>query len=89
MLADTVSVYLDAGEMSGPVPSTIIDMSGASPRVLRAGRLSVEDMNRAVPGLLAQPEEAQVEEASELQTDAEAAPEAPGDTPTSSPERDA
>lgn len=51
-LGDAVSVYLDAGEMTGPVPSTILDLSGDTPRVLRAGRLSVADLNRAVPGLL-------------------------------------
>ena len=65
-LGDTVSVYLDAGEMAGPVPSTILDLSGDTPRVLRGGRLSVADLNRAVPGLLVQ-EETQAEPEAELE----------------------
>lgn len=52
MLADSVAVYLDAGTMTGPVPSTIVDLSGRAPRLLRAGRLSAADINAVVPGLL-------------------------------------
>ena len=51
-LDDAVSVYLDAGPTSGPVPSTIVDLSGPTPRLLRAGRLSVAEINAVVPGLL-------------------------------------
>ncbi|CAM3893594.1 L-threonylcarbamoyladenylate synthase [Corynebacterium frankenforstense] len=40
-LGDSVSVYLDAGEATIGEPSTIVDMSGTTPRILRAG---------AVPG---------------------------------------
>lgn len=56
-LGDSVAIYLDAGTMSGPVPSTILDLSGETPRLLRAGRLSVAEINAVVPGLLAEPEE--------------------------------
>lgn len=51
-LGDAVAVYLDAGTMSGPVPSTILDLSGDAPALLRAGRLGVAEVNAAVPGLL-------------------------------------
>ncbi len=55
-LGDSVSVYLDGGTMSGPVPSTIIDLSGTRPRLLRAGRLTVAEINAVVPGLLEDPD---------------------------------
>lgn len=93
-LGDAVSVYLDAGAMAGPVPSTILDLSGDSPRVLRAGRLSVADLNRAVPGLLVQEElQSAAEEAVREEQDeapvaeAEAEPEA-SEAPTQ-PDADA
>lgn len=54
-LGDSVAVYLDAGAMSGPAPSTIIDLSGPTAHLLRAGRLTVDDLNAVVPGLLAVP----------------------------------
>lgn len=50
-LGERVAVYLDAGTATGPVPSTIVDLSGATPRILREGRLSRDDLNAAVPGL--------------------------------------
>lgn len=55
-LGDSVAVYLDAGTMSGPVPSTIIDLSGVRPRLLRKGRLTVAEINAVVPGLLVDPD---------------------------------
>ena len=51
-LGDSVAVYLDAGPMSGPVPSTILDLSGRAPRLLRTGRLTASDINEVAPGLL-------------------------------------
>lgn len=51
-LGESVAVYLDAGTMTGPVPSTIIDLSGDVPALLRAGRLSVADLNAVVAGLV-------------------------------------
>ena len=56
-LGDACSVYLDAGEMAGPVPSTIVDLTGPRARVLRAGRITVQELNEAVPGLVEQSEE--------------------------------
>ncbi len=52
MLGDAVAVYLDAGPALEPQPSTILDMSGPQPSLLRAGRLGVEQLNAIVPGLL-------------------------------------
>jgi tRNA threonylcarbamoyl adenosine modification protein (Sua5/YciO/YrdC/YwlC family) len=45
MLGDLVEVILDAGEARGLVPSTIIDATGATPRVLRVGAVSVQELN--------------------------------------------
>ena len=42
MLGDVVSVYLDGGPSGEPVPSTIVDVTGDVPKVLRAGALGVE-----------------------------------------------
>ncbi|CAM5739476.1 Peptide chain release factor 1 [Streptomyces badius] len=40
MLGDSVSVYLDGGPTPGNVPSSIVDVTGAVPVLLRAGALS-------------------------------------------------
>lgn len=51
-LGDTVAVYLDAGPASGPVPSTIIDLTDPDAgRILRRGRLDADELARLVPSL--------------------------------------
>jgi L-threonylcarbamoyladenylate synthase len=40
-LGDVVSVYLDGGPCAGDVPSTIVDITGATPRLLRLGVVSI------------------------------------------------
>jgi L-threonylcarbamoyladenylate synthase len=40
-LGDAVSVYLDNGTVSGGVASTIVDLTGPQPRLLRRGAISV------------------------------------------------
>jgi L-threonylcarbamoyladenylate synthase len=40
-LGDAVSVYLDGGPCTTDVPSTIVDLTGRVPRLLRAGAVSV------------------------------------------------
>jgi L-threonylcarbamoyladenylate synthase len=40
-LGDSVSVYLDGGPCADDVPSTIVDLTGSVPRLLRAGAVSV------------------------------------------------
>jgi tRNA threonylcarbamoyl adenosine modification protein (Sua5/YciO/YrdC/YwlC family) len=47
MLADSVSVILDGGPTADDRPSTIVDCTGAQPRVLRIGAVSVDEL-RAV-----------------------------------------
>jgi L-threonylcarbamoyladenylate synthase len=41
-LGDSVSVYLDGGPCGGGVASTIIDLTGSVPRLLRAGAISMD-----------------------------------------------
>ncbi len=43
-----VSVYLDGGPAGDPVPSTILDVTGEVPRVLRLGTVSVEQLREVV-----------------------------------------
>jgi L-threonylcarbamoyladenylate synthase len=40
-LGEAVSVYLDGGPCQADVPSTIVDLTGGVPRLLRAGAVSV------------------------------------------------
>jgi L-threonylcarbamoyladenylate synthase len=47
-LGEAVAVYLDAGPCPGPVPSTIVDLTGPVPRLLRAGVIPVERLRRVV-----------------------------------------
>jgi tRNA threonylcarbamoyl adenosine modification protein (Sua5/YciO/YrdC/YwlC family) len=54
-LGSAVDVYLDGGPAGDPVPSTIVDLTAPTPRVLRLGALSVEELRGVVPGL-AEPE---------------------------------
>ena len=43
-LGESVSVYLDAGPSSGESPSTVLDLSGELPRVLREGVLPAAEV---------------------------------------------
>jgi tRNA threonylcarbamoyl adenosine modification protein (Sua5/YciO/YrdC/YwlC family) len=49
----SVRVYLEAGPARDPAPSTIVDVSGDVPRVLRAGAIPFEKLLDVVPELLA------------------------------------
>jgi L-threonylcarbamoyladenylate synthase len=51
MLGDAVSIYLDAGPSPSSVASTIIDVTGDVPRVLRAGPLEADRLLTVVPDL--------------------------------------
>lgn len=51
-LGDAVDVYLDAGPCADTVPSTIVDLTTAVPRVLRKGAIPVDKI-RALVGYLA------------------------------------
>jgi L-threonylcarbamoyladenylate synthase len=48
-LGDSVSVYLDGGPCTDGVPSTILDLTGTVPRLLRAGAVSVDALRKVVP----------------------------------------
>jgi tRNA threonylcarbamoyl adenosine modification protein (Sua5/YciO/YrdC/YwlC family) len=47
-LGEAVSVYLDGGPCPGEVPSTIVDVTGSVPRLLRAGVVPVERLRQVV-----------------------------------------
>ncbi|MEO6713189.1 MAG: L-threonylcarbamoyladenylate synthase [Mycobacteriales bacterium] len=47
-LGETVAVYLDAGPTPGAIPSTIVDVTGPRPRLLRAGAISREQIEAVV-----------------------------------------
>lgn len=51
MLGEAVAVYLDAGPTLDTVPSTIVDVTGDVPRVLREGALALDDLRTVVPDL--------------------------------------
>jgi hypothetical protein len=48
-LGDAISIYLDGGPCADNLPSTILDLTGTVPRMLRAGALSVDDLRKVVP----------------------------------------
>ena len=48
-LGDSIEVYLDGGPCAGNVPSTILDLTGTVPRLLRAGGLSIDELRKVVP----------------------------------------
>jgi len=51
MLGDSVSVYLDGGPTPGNVPSSIVDVTGAVPVLLREGAISPDELRKVVPDL--------------------------------------
>jgi L-threonylcarbamoyladenylate synthase len=54
-LGDAVSVYLDGGPCTDITPSTILDLTGTIPKVLRAGAISVDRL-RMVASVIAENE---------------------------------
>jgi L-threonylcarbamoyladenylate synthase len=48
-LGEAVSVYLDGGPCADSVPSTILDLTGTMPRLLRAGVISIDALRKVVP----------------------------------------
>lgn len=47
-LGDLVEVYLDGGPAEQQAASTIVDLTGAQPRILRTGPISAEDIARVL-----------------------------------------
>jgi tRNA threonylcarbamoyl adenosine modification protein (Sua5/YciO/YrdC/YwlC family) len=54
-LGDAVAVYLDGGPTTTSVPSTIVDVTGDLPVLLRRGWITEERLREVVPDLVAQP----------------------------------
>jgi tRNA threonylcarbamoyl adenosine modification protein (Sua5/YciO/YrdC/YwlC family) len=50
-LGAAVDVYLDGGACADATPSSIVDLTGPAPVLLRAGALGVDDLRRVVPDL--------------------------------------
>jgi tRNA threonylcarbamoyl adenosine modification protein (Sua5/YciO/YrdC/YwlC family) len=50
-LGELVEVYLDGGPCAEPVPSTIVDVTGEQPVVLREGALALDALRAVVPDL--------------------------------------
>ncbi|HEV2779779.1 MAG TPA: L-threonylcarbamoyladenylate synthase [Actinophytocola sp.] len=50
-LGDSVRVYLDGGPSGDPVPSTIVDLTGDEPILLREGAVSIEAVSEALGGV--------------------------------------
>jgi hypothetical protein len=61
-LGDSVSVYLDGGPGAGDVPSTIVDLTGSVPRLLRQGVIPVERLRDVIPLAIVDPEDPEVVE---------------------------
>lgn len=51
-LGTSVDVYLDGGPSGDSMPSTIVDLTGDVPKVLRLGALSLDELRSVVPDLL-------------------------------------
>jgi tRNA threonylcarbamoyl adenosine modification protein (Sua5/YciO/YrdC/YwlC family) len=51
-LGYSVSVYLEGGRSADSAPSTIVDVTGDVPRVLRAGAITLEDLRKVAPATL-------------------------------------
>jgi tRNA threonylcarbamoyl adenosine modification protein (Sua5/YciO/YrdC/YwlC family) len=51
MLGDSISVYLDGGPTPAALPSSIVDVTGKVPVLLRAGALSAGQLREVVPDL--------------------------------------
>jgi len=49
-LGASVAVYLDGGPSGEPVPSTIVDLSGDEPVVLREGAVSLAAVSEVIGG---------------------------------------
>ncbi|EKU49484.1 MULTISPECIES: L-threonylcarbamoyladenylate synthase [Brevibacterium] len=51
MLGTDVEIYLDGGERTSGQSSTIVDLSGDVPRIVRRGPISAEELREIVPDL--------------------------------------
>ncbi len=54
-LGESVSVYLDGGPSGAAVPSTIVDLTGEVPTVLRTGAVGLDELRTVCPDLQVAP----------------------------------
>lgn len=47
-LGDAVTIYLDGGPSGDPVPSTIVDLTGDSPKVMREGAVTADQVSEVL-----------------------------------------
>ncbi|WP_166971387.1 L-threonylcarbamoyladenylate synthase [Brevibacterium atlanticum] len=52
MLGDDVDIYVDGGVRESGMSSTIIDLSGDTPRIVRRGPITVDQLREIVPDLI-------------------------------------
>ncbi|WP_228389112.1 L-threonylcarbamoyladenylate synthase [Cumulibacter manganitolerans] len=50
-LGDGVDLYLEAGELPGALPSTIVDCTVTPPQVVREGALTIDQLREVVPDI--------------------------------------
>ena len=98
MLGDSIAVYLDAGVSGHADPSTIIDLTGPVPRLLRAGAVPADKIRSVVGVLLTDEDEPQSEQSAAATAAAESAmlsltkeresgtPDAPAEPPSDAPQ---
>jgi len=51
-LGDRVTIYLDGGPSLDAVPSTVVDVSGPVPRLLRPGAVDLDTLRTVCPEIL-------------------------------------
>jgi L-threonylcarbamoyladenylate synthase len=82
-LRDSVAVYLDGGTTTGGEPSTIVDLTGDTPYVVRVGALSLEQLREVAPEVISdsdpEPTEPKASEDKPTEPTAEASNEEPAD----------
>ncbi|MDX2969566.1 L-threonylcarbamoyladenylate synthase [Kribbella solani] len=82
-LSESVAVYLDGGEVNGGRPSTIVDITGDTPRVVRLGALTLEQLRAVVPEVTTDDEPTPEEKPAVVEEPpAAASPEPAPDAPT-------
>jgi tRNA threonylcarbamoyl adenosine modification protein (Sua5/YciO/YrdC/YwlC family) len=70
-LGDKIAVYLDGGKSGDALPSSIVDLTGSMPRLLRAGAIPEEKLREVLGVLLVETDE-EDEEDEEIEDDDEA-----------------
>jgi L-threonylcarbamoyladenylate synthase len=82
-LGDAIQVYLDGGPFEESVTSTIVDLTGSMPRVLRNGAITVDQLRKVTPVIempAARQGAARTGDAGPGQAEADLADTAPADT---------